>query len=183
MKLSKTAKLEFKSPAFRNNGVLPDRYIQHDGENIAPPLQFQIQHIWNVQSLALVMEDPDVVGKPITHWLMWNIPPDTQEIEVNALPPGALLGQNSFGDLGYTAPAPEFGTHRYQFHLYALDTMIALPEGSSREELDKAMHDHILAHATLNGMVKGRPEINQRKPVSEWADPYKDGRKTRKYLT
>ena len=43
------------------------------------------------------------------------------------------------------------GTHRYFFHLYALDTRLALPDGFRRDAVEKAMVGHVLAEAHTFG--------------------------------
>lgn len=63
----------------------------------------------------------------------------------------ARQGQNGFGDVGYGGPQPPGGTHRYFFHLYALDTDTDIPTVLTREELDGAIEGHILEEAQLMG--------------------------------
>ena len=46
------------------------------------------------------------------------------------------------------------GTHRYYFKLYALDTMLDLETGITKEQLLKAMEGHILAQGQLMGKYK-----------------------------
>jgi len=46
---------------------------------------------------------------------------------------GGIHGKSSFGDFGYGGPCPPWGTHRYFFKLYALDTMLTLPSRSKKE--------------------------------------------------
>ncbi len=172
MKSSKIASLTLKSPAFKNGGNLPERYTCH-GKGIHPPLSLALSSLWNVQSLALILEEPNTVSGSDTYWLVWNINPETIEIAENVIPPGAIEGENSFHSVGYTPPCPEFETHRYDFHVFALDTVLALPTGSSRTDLEKAISGHSLAQTCLSVHYAGRPKVNQRKPTSEWSNPYK----------
>lgn len=140
--------MRISSPAFENNGFIPSKYTC-DGENISPPLI-----ISNVpeetKSLALIMDDPDAPLTTFVHWLVWNIPPNITEI-----PEGEKLsypqGKNSFGRQGYGGPCPPFGTHRYFFKLYALDTVLKLEEGAKKKQLLNAMSGHILEDAELLG--------------------------------
>ena len=48
-------------------------------------------------------------------------------------------------------PSPPFGTHRYYFKIYALDTTIKLDSKMNRKTLLKAMEKHILEQAQLMG--------------------------------
>jgi Raf kinase inhibitor-like YbhB/YbcL family protein len=146
--------MKLESPAFRHGGLIPDKYSK-DGGNITPPLA------WTgvprgTKSLALIMDDPDAPSGVFVHWLVYDIPPTVTELEEGlppkpTLPNGARQGRNGFGGMGYGGPQPPSGTHRYFFHLYALDSKLDLPAGASREELDQAMQGHILEEAQLMG--------------------------------
>ena len=97
------------------------------------------------------MDDPDATrGGTWDHWLLWNINPDTREIEERTTPPGAVTGSNSWPKVAYGGPCPPT-EHRYFFKLYALDTVLNLPSGSVKSSLENVMKDHILAQAELMG--------------------------------
>jgi Raf kinase inhibitor-like YbhB/YbcL family protein len=73
------------------------------------------------------------------------------------IPSGARHGRNTSGDLGYAGPCPPPGNpHRYFFRLYALDIMLGLQPGASREELDHAMGQHIVGQGSLMGTYQRR---------------------------
>ena len=100
-------------------------------------------------TLALIMDDPDAmkaVGKVWVHWLVCNIStimPASAKIGIN--------GKTDFGETDYGGPAPPDGRHTYIFKVYALDTKLDLVKGFSKQELEDAMKDHILAEAKLTG--------------------------------
>jgi Raf kinase inhibitor-like YbhB/YbcL family protein len=48
-------------------------------------------------------------------------------------------------------PCPPSGTHRYVFQLFALDIMLALPEGMRKEEVLAKMKGHVIVKAELVG--------------------------------
>ena len=106
------------------------------------------------KSLALIMDDPDAmgaVGKVWVHWVVWNIDPTKPFITGNPRESGFVEGMTDFGEVGYGGPAPPDKRHTYIFKLYALDSKLDLPEGSTKSELEKAMEGHIIKQATLTG--------------------------------
>jgi Raf kinase inhibitor-like YbhB/YbcL family protein len=141
-----TETITVSSPAFEYEGMIPAKYTC-DGENINPPLQIdRLPH--ETQSMAIIMEDPDAPKGIFDHWLLWNIPP-TKRISENSNP--GISGFNSSGKTGYHGPCPPSGSHRYYFHLYALDTILDLEPGADKESLQKAMKTHIIAKGTIMG--------------------------------
>lgn len=147
-----TSTLQLTSSVFEPNGKIPEKYTCN-GLDINPPLWIS-KVPEAAKSLVLIMDDPDAPQGIFTHWLMWNIDPKTTEIGENSVPQRAIEGTNSFGNIGYRGPCPPHGTHRYQFHLYALDTSITLTQGAKINELEhslKALESNILAKTTLIG--------------------------------
>ncbi len=87
-----------------------------------------------------------LIGKVWVHWVVWNIDPTTTELENLT-----EEGMTDFGEVGYGGPAPPDKRHTYVFKLYALDSKLDLPEGSTKSELENAMEGHIIAEAKLTG--------------------------------
>ena len=106
------------------------------------------------KSTALIMDDPDAmgaVGKVWVHWVVWNIDTTKEFITGNPQESGFVEGMTDFGEVGYGGPAPPDKRHTYVFKLYALDTKLDLPEGSTKSELEKAMEGHIIEQTQLTG--------------------------------
>jgi Raf kinase inhibitor-like YbhB/YbcL family protein len=144
--------VKISSPVFKNKQMIPQKYTC-DGENINPPLQ--ISDIpKETQSLALIVDDPDAPSGDWVHWLVWNINPKTQSIGENEISEKAIQGINDFNRQNYGGPCPPSGTHRYQFKIYALDTILDLPPSSRKKDLEKAMENHILDKDTLIGLYE-----------------------------
>lgn len=144
--------LSITSPAFEHNTSIPGRYTC-DGRDISPPLL--IESVPNgTESLALIMDDPDAPVGIWVHWILWNIPPHTREIKENRPPSGTVLGLNNWNRISYGGPCPPYGTHRYYFKLYALDTTLNLAPASTRADLERAMQGHILAQGELMGTYR-----------------------------
>lgn len=143
--------MEIHSMAFEQNEPIPKDYTC-DGKDVSPPLIFDDVPEGAV-SLALVVDDPDAPMGVFDHWIVWNLSGATGELSEGA--PIEKQGKNDFGENRYRGPCPPPGpTHRYRFKLYALDSMLELPEGSGKKQLEDVMKGHILAEAQLVGMYR-----------------------------
>lgn len=137
------------SAAFQNGSSIPEKYTC-EGDDINPPLD--IKEIPDaVKSLALIVDDPDAPRGTWLHWLVWNIP-ITHHIKENEVP--GVEGINDFGKYSFGGPCPPSGTHRYFFRVYGLDGLVNIKQGASRQELEQAMRDHILAYGELVGLYQ-----------------------------
>jgi Raf kinase inhibitor-like YbhB/YbcL family protein len=142
------ARMKITSSAFQEGGNIPSKFTC-DGSDTSPPLQITGVPS-EAKSLVLIADDPDAPGGLFTHWLIWNIPPQTNSISGGSAPKG-VHGTNDFGKPGYKGPCPPPGTHRYSFKIYALDRELDLRGGAKRSELDGAMKGHIVAQGVLVG--------------------------------
>ncbi|MGM0381359.1 MAG: YbhB/YbcL family Raf kinase inhibitor-like protein [bacterium] len=148
--------MKLTSSAFSHGRSIPAKYTC-DGADVSPPLQVD-EVPDTAQTLALVVDDPDAPGGTFDHWLLWNLPPGTDELpegieqteKVDKLA-GALQGRNDFGQPGYRGPCPPGGEHRYRFKLYALSETLDLSAGSKKSELQGVMEGKILAQTELVG--------------------------------
>ncbi|KIC95715.1 YbhB/YbcL family Raf kinase inhibitor-like protein [Flavihumibacter solisilvae] len=146
MKNSAPASLAISSNAFREGEMIPIEY-SCDGEHVNPPLNIaQIPE--GTQTLAIIMDDPDAPKGTYDHWIVWNIPVFSS-IPANTNP--GISGVNSAGKTGYHGPCPPSGTHRYFFHVFALDSRLDILAGETRQVLEKAMENHIIGQGTLMG--------------------------------
>lgn len=141
-----TQKLVITSPAYNNEGAIPEKYTC-DGEGINPP--FEIERLpENTVTLAMIAEDPDAPNGTFMHWVVWNMDA-VNSIKENSKP--GISGKNGAGRTGYYAPCPPDGTHRYFFYVYALDTDLNLPGNADKMLLQRAMRGHILAQGKIMG--------------------------------
>lgn len=142
--------MKILSTAFANQQPIPDQYTCK-GENISPPLQF-LDVPNQTKSFVLIVDDPDAPNGDFVHWVVFNIPATTTEVAENTSPTG-VEGQTGFGKNEYGGPCPPSGTHRYFFRLYALDSMLQLPEDVDKQALVAAMQNHIIDQSELVGLV------------------------------
>jgi Raf kinase inhibitor-like YbhB/YbcL family protein len=137
-----------KSSAFQEGGIIPSKFTC-DGSDTSPPLQITDVPS-GAKSLVLIADDPDAPGGLFTHWLIWNIPPQTSSIPEGSATNG-VQGTNDFGKSGYRGPCPPPGTHRYSFKVFALDRELDLRPGAKRSQIDTAIKGHVIAHGELVG--------------------------------
>jgi len=154
------AEIKLTSSAFSEGQPIPRAYTC-DGVNISPPLE------WSgvpktARTIAIVCDDPDAPDAPggaWVHWVLYNLPADNIGMVENlpateSLKAGGFQGTNDFGKIGYGGPCPPSGTHRYFFHVYALDGELPLKAGATKAELTKAMEGHTLLRGQLMGTYR-----------------------------
>ena len=142
------AKMKITSSAFQHGGNIPSKFAC-DGANSSPSLEIADAPS-GAKSLVLIVEDPDAPSGLFTHWLVWNISPQTSAIGEGSTPKG-VQGTNDFGKSRYGGPCPPSGTHRYYFKVFALDRELDLPFGAKRSQLEAAMKGHVVAQGELMG--------------------------------
>lgn len=124
-----------------------------DGQDLSPKI------VWSeppasTKSFALILEDPDAPRGTFTHWVLYNIPPDTKE-----LPEGIKNGEgkvgnffqgaNDFGKIGYNGPCPPGkAVHRYFFYLYALVEKPDLGPNMKASDIKKLLDSKLIKQAS-----------------------------------
>jgi Raf kinase inhibitor-like YbhB/YbcL family protein len=139
-----------KSPAFGEGATVPTQFTC-DGNDAPPPIKVS-DPPRGTRSFAVIMEDPDAPKGTFTHWLAYDIPARTTDLQVET---GKTL-RNSFGRDGYGGPCPPpgHGPHRYFFKVYAVDEPALPLAGETRQDLEKALETHALARAELMGVYE-----------------------------
>lgn len=141
------------SPAFDMGKPIPREYTCQ-GEDKNPPLTIQ-DVPEGAKSLVLIMDDPDVPSWVRTdnlwvHWVVYNIDPSTKHIDENTKSLG-VLGRNTADKEQYMGPCPPDRQHRYFFKLYALDIVLDLGTGSTKDQVLSAIEGHVIAYTELVG--------------------------------
>lgn len=141
--------IDVSSTEFVNGAAIPQKFTCDDADTNPPFLFDRVTP--DAKSLVFIAEDVDT--KPVfTHWIIFNIDPKTINIDRPSDLTGASIGTNSFGKMEYDGPCPpKNSTHKYYFRLYALDTMLNLPEGAKRSEIDAAIKGHKLGWGEMFG--------------------------------
>lgn len=148
--------LTLRSAVFESGSAIPQTFTC-DGRDVSPPLRWDNAPP-GTKSFALICDDPDAPMGTWVHWVIYNIPADTDRLpealpDSKQLDSGALQGGNDFGRIGYGGPCPPRGKpHRYFFRLYALDGQLSAPAGLTKKALLNQMQGHILETAELYGL-------------------------------
>ncbi len=141
------------SPAFDNEGKIPKKYAC-DGGDFNPELLIQNVPA-GTKSLALVMHDPDApMQGGFTHWVVWNIEPQTSVIKEESVPQNAVEGRNSAGRIGYMGPCPPSGVHHYHFQLYALSDKLDLQPTAALGEIQTRIDQNLIEQTDYVGLYE-----------------------------
>ena len=154
------------------------------GDNFSPPLTWSDAPP-NTQSFALIADEPEHETGSWVHWVLYNIPAEATALapgiptSTDSLPDGTKQGRNDFKSIGYNGPCPPptvliYDTHysrmdrenvplrRYKFTLYALDAVLDLAAGATRDELTGAMEGHIVAQVETTGKYAAKLELDSK---------------------
>lgn len=143
--------MKVTTPAFANGQEIPDRHV-YERDNTSPPLKFtDVPEA--TKTFAIIVDDPDAPHGTFDHWLAWNIDGKLRELPENAKVPHQ--GLNHYGNTKYDGPCPPPGKpHRYFFKVYALDSSLKLPDGSTKKQLEQAIEGHVLGKAEVVGIYQ-----------------------------
>jgi hypothetical protein len=140
--------LQVTSSAFVAHQPIPPEFTC-DGTETSPPLAWSTVPR-DTKSVAILVDDPDTSHGSFTHWLVTGISPINNSLPAGvSLSQGAVAAKNSKGETGYTGPCPPAGRHRYYFHVFALDTVIAAP--ATKLDFLREIDGHVLADGQLMG--------------------------------
>jgi Raf kinase inhibitor-like YbhB/YbcL family protein len=147
-RLGSTTSLTVTSPVFGVDVPLSELYTCH-GSRLSPPLQWSGVTSSAAKSYAIVVDDAEAPITPYVYWIVFDISPSTVAIGQNQLPTGARQAQNSAGKAGYDAPCPTRTSHEYRFTVYALNSVIDLPNGAGLRAVWSAIASHVIAAGRL----------------------------------
>lgn len=151
------------SPDIADGATIDMKYVYDSfgctGGNLSPALAWSDPPA-GTKSFAVLAHDPDAPtgGAGFWHWLVVDIPADARSLprgagaaSGKALPAGAQMLENDFGEKSYGGPCPPPGApHRYIFTVYALGV----------EKLGDAAHGRTaIAGFTINQNARAKASI------------------------
>ncbi|MDY6918496.1 MAG: YbhB/YbcL family Raf kinase inhibitor-like protein [Chloroflexota bacterium] len=156
-------RLALKSTAFEHGQMMPSE-CTCDGDNVSPDLSWEGAPE-EANTFVIIAEDRDIPMQALhllawVHWVVYDIPPDVTSLpgglpSNEVLDNGARQGMTSFKRVGYSGPCPPFGTHRYYFRLYAVDSPIGIePRHATRKRVLRALQGHVVGYGELMGRYR-----------------------------
>ena len=127
-------------------GAMVMRYTCHaHGPAQSPPLSWSAAPA-GTRSLALVVDDAAAPITPRLYWIVFDINPDTTDIQAGSLPTGARQAHNSAGHTGYAPPCPAWLITPVPVHrLRAECPCCACRPGTSEKEAWSSIARHAIA--------------------------------------
>nr|WP_315033058.1 YbhB/YbcL family Raf kinase inhibitor-like protein [uncultured Chryseobacterium sp.] len=133
------------------------------GENISPGLEWS-NAPQGTEAFAVTMYDPGApTGSGWWHWVLFNIPKDTQSLKLgagtfmnlNLLPKESISSLNDFGKYGYGGPVPIPGSgfHPYMITVYALKSKLKLDKNANPALVGFNLNLNTIAKASLVAYV------------------------------
>lgn len=147
--------IELRSDTFDDGAVIPDRCCGFlIGSDTSPHLTWGLLPE-GTQALLLIIEDVDTPTRaPAIHTAVV-FGADRTELTEGGLVLGRQFSylHHRPGKARYYGPRPipSHGTHRYRFHLYALDTKVRLDRLRRVDQLPAAVAGHVLGAGMLEG--------------------------------
>lgn len=134
--------VRLSSPAFKNLGVLPERYTCF-GKGISPPLNLESFN-GSIKAFAITFGDERKY-----HWVIYYVDRKLSTIPEEAKEDETLrFGINDFGVKGYTPPCPR-EKRLYRFSLFALSEIPEFKESPTGSELLESIRSIKLGESHL----------------------------------
>jgi phosphatidylethanolamine-binding protein (PEBP) family uncharacterized protein len=129
------ATLLVTSGARQSNGIILEQYTCH-GAGTSPEISWKgpPELLANAKEF-LIMVRTIANGHLTTSWAVGGIGPSVRKIAAGQLPPGAVVGRNSFGKIGYEVCPPRTRSALIAMGVYALAHTIPLKPGFDPESL------------------------------------------------
>ena len=135
--ISSPAVMTVTESAFPGN-VMPERFTCAGKHPASPPISWAGAPL-GTKSIALVVDDSDAPITSYVYWMVFDIGLGASALLEGQLPPGARVARGTAGYDHYDPPCPGPGGHGYRFTVYALNTVLNLPNGTSLQSAWQAI--------------------------------------------
>jgi hypothetical protein len=113
-----------------SHNMMSTPFICGGTRTMSPPLTWTGAPA-GTKSIAIVFDDANAPITPYVYWVAFDIGPGTSALIEGQLPPGTRQARGTAGYDRYDAPCPGPDQHGYRFTVYALNTVLNLPNGTS----------------------------------------------------
>lgn len=138
---------DFDDGAELDHVFFANAWGQCSGDNVNPQLSWEGAPEGTV-SFAITMRD--LSASDWSHWIHANIPASITSVDTGGSESlEGISGRNAAFEVGYFGPCPPSPDHRYEFTVWALDTMLELPDEPTYPDFFHASKDHILAQGSI----------------------------------
>jgi phosphatidylethanolamine-binding protein (PEBP) family uncharacterized protein len=115
-------------PGLLSEHQIPKRYTC-DGEDLSLPVQWSAIPHGTAELVTIVLNLLPVKGNLFFDWAVAGLSPTSHGITAGTLPPGAVVGLNSFGKVGYSICPPKGAHETYLVKVFALPHPLAAQSG------------------------------------------------------
>jgi hypothetical protein len=126
-----------------------------DGANLSLPVSWSKIPARTAEIDLFVVNAAPVNDKLVADWAVAGLKPSLHKLSAGQLPPGAVVGRNSFGQSRYTLCPPKGSTVHYFIGLYALAHRIPVKPGFAADALQERANQ-ASEHAGLLGFFYER---------------------------
>jgi phosphatidylethanolamine-binding protein (PEBP) family uncharacterized protein len=145
--------LAVASTAFPHGGKIPARYTC-DGGNVSPPLQWGKVPAGTSQMFVIALS-LTAGSQGAVRWAIGGIDPTAGGFAAGQLPPGAVVGRNGEGHVGWAGICPAGGKPQAVIVLvYALRHPLNLAQGFDPRTVQSQLHGNTLATGVVYGAYK-----------------------------
>jgi Raf kinase inhibitor-like YbhB/YbcL family protein len=121
-----------------SHDTMPTKFTCSGPQRTTPPLTWAGTPA-GTKSIALVVDDSDAPITPYVYWVVFNIKPGTSAMLEGQVPTGAHTAKGTAGSDQYNAPCPGPGGHSYRFTVYALNSVLNLPQDAPLQDTWEAI--------------------------------------------
>lgn len=142
------ANVTLESPAFKGGTTLPAKFTC-DGKNTWPALRWEGLPPEAEELVLMILSVHPTEQKLLFDWAVAGLDPSLEGIAEGKLPAGAIVGENSFGERGYSLCPPKGQAENYIFMLFAIPEALDPSPGFDA----RSLREEVLAQAGNVGLL------------------------------
>jgi phosphatidylethanolamine-binding protein (PEBP) family uncharacterized protein len=132
-----TVSILVKIPGLLSEQRIPERYTCN-GADVSLPMRWSHVPSPTAELAVFVVNLRPVHGRFFFDWAVAGLSPATQGISAGTLPPGAVVGRNSFGTIGYSICPAKGRREDFVVRVLALPHPLAVTPGFDAETVYRA---------------------------------------------